>query len=210
MSYQNILNTLIWSKNYLKWDKKDIIGLATEFSFDISMFDLFSSLFYNVPLFIFSNPSNPLITHDEIRKIFYYINIFCTKFFSNFSNYGVLKKNFISLKQIISGGDYFSPKEILKWRKFQKKLQFLMCGDATETSIVNSMHKLTYKDYINLKKNKNIPIGRSHKLMTIKLIDEQSKIIKVPFKIGEICMMGDCVSKGYLGDIENNKNYIFE
>ena len=91
----------------------------------------------------------------------------------------------------------------------KKKLQFLMCGNSTETSIVNSMHKLTYKDYINLKKNKNIPIGRTHKLMTIKLIDEQSKIIKVPFKIGEICMLGDCVSKGYLGDIENNKNYIF-
>ena len=209
LSYENILNTLIWSKNYLKWNKKDIIGLATEFSFDISMFDLFSSLYYNIPLFIFSNPSNPLITHDEIRK-FSITSIFSVpSFFSNFSNYGVLKKNFISLQQIISGGDYFPAKEILKWRKLQKKITIFNVWGPTETSIVNSMHKLTYKDYENLKKNKNIPIGKSHKLMTIKLIDEQNKIIKAPFKIGEICMLGDCVSKGYLGDIENNKNYIF-
>ena len=97
LSYENILNTLVWSRNYLKWNKKDIIGLATEFSFDISMFDLFSSLFYNVPLFIFSNPSNPLITYNEIKKIFYYINIFCSKFFFQFFKLWGTKKKLLSL-----------------------------------------------------------------------------------------------------------------
>ena len=84
-----------------------------------------------------------------------------------------------------------------------------MCGAQQRPRLLIPCINLTYKDYINLKKNKNIPIGRSHKLMTIKLIDENNKVIKDPFKIGEICMLGDCVSKGYLGNIENNKNYIF-
>lgn len=208
LSYKNILNTLVWSKTYLKWKKKDFIGLATELSFDISMFDLFSSLFYNIPLFIFSNPSNPLITFNEINKYSISTIFSVPSFFSNFSNYGILKKKFNNLEQIISGGDYFPPKEILKWKKLQNKTKIFNVWGPTETSIVNSMHKLSSKDYSKLKKGENIPIGRSHKLMPIKLINEQNEIITQPFKIGEICMLGDCVSKGYLGDIENNKNYI--
>ena len=121
MSYFNIFNTIIWSKKYLKWKKDDCIGLATEFSFDISMFDLFSALFYNVPIYIFSNPSNPLVTLREINKYLITSIFSVPSFFSNFSHYGVLEKNFYPLRQIISGGDYFPPKEILKWRKFQKK-----------------------------------------------------------------------------------------
>lgn len=208
LSYNNILNTIIWSKNYLHWKKDDCIGLATELSFDISMFDLFSALFYNVPIYIFSNPSNPLVTLGEINKYFVTSIFSVPSFFSNFSYYGVLKKNFYPLRQIISGGDYFPPKEILKWRKFQKKIKILNVWGPTETSIVNTMHFLTSKDYKNLKKNKNIPIGKSHKLMPIKIIDDNHRIIKDPYKIGEICMLGDCVSQGYLGNNENNKNYI--
>ena len=32
LSYDNLLNTIIWSKKYLDWKKKDIIGIATNFS----------------------------------------------------------------------------------------------------------------------------------------------------------------------------------
>lgn len=208
LSYNNISNTIIWSKNYLDWKKDDCIGLATELSFDISMFDLFSALFYNIPLYIFSNPSNPLVTLGEINKNLVTSIFSVPSFFSNFSDYGVLKKNFYPLRQIISGGDYFPPKEILKWRKFQKKIKIFNVWGPTETSIVNTMHVLTTKDYKNLKKNKNIPIGKSHKLMPIKLIDDDHKVIKDPYKIGEICMLGDCVSQGYLGNTENKKSYI--
>ena len=50
LSYANIHNTLLWSKKYLHWSKQKI-GIATQFSFDISMFDVFSGLFFNVPSF---------------------------------------------------------------------------------------------------------------------------------------------------------------
>ena len=45
LSYANIHNTLLWSKKYLHWSKQKI-GIATQFSFDISMFDVFSGLFF--------------------------------------------------------------------------------------------------------------------------------------------------------------------
>ena len=53
LSFKNIYNTIIWSSNYLNW-KNHKIGIATEFSFDISMFDLFSGLYYSTPIYIFS------------------------------------------------------------------------------------------------------------------------------------------------------------
>ena len=54
LSFNNIYNTLKWSRNYLNWNNHKI-GIATEFSFDISMFDLFSGLYFNVPMYIFQN-----------------------------------------------------------------------------------------------------------------------------------------------------------
>ena len=67
LSYSHINNTLLWSKKYLDW-KDQKIGIATQLSFDISMFDLFYGLFFSVPMHIFSNPSNPFDSFYEIRK----------------------------------------------------------------------------------------------------------------------------------------------
>ena len=59
-SFNNICNTLKWSVQ-LSWGwNNHKIGIATEFSFDISMFDLFSGLYFNVPMYIFQNFFNPI------------------------------------------------------------------------------------------------------------------------------------------------------
>ena len=45
LTYKNILNTIHWSSDYLLWEDNDIIGNATNFAFDISLFDIFTSLY---------------------------------------------------------------------------------------------------------------------------------------------------------------------
>lgn len=205
LSYKNILNTLIWSKDYLKWSDHTI-GIATQFSFDISMFDLFSGLYYGIPMYIFQNPSDPFTSIKEIRKNKITSIFSVPTFFSNFVKYNLIKNNFYPLKRIISGGDFFSNKDILSWRNNQKKIDIYNVWGPTETSIVNSMYRITKKDQKELLEGKSIPVGESHRLMNINILDKRKKTVKKNV-IGEICLTGKCVSKGYIGDKKNSKNY---
>ena len=205
LSYKNILNTLLWSKEYLK-RSNHTIGIATQFSFDISMFDLFSGLFYGIPMYIFQNPSDPFTSIKEINKNKITSIFSVPTFFSNFVKYNLIKKKFYPLKRIISGGDFFPNKDILFWKKYQKKVEIFNVWGPTETSIVNSMYKITKKDQKILLEGKSIPVGKSHRLMNINILDKRKKTVKKN-KVGEICMTGKCVSKGYIGDKKNSKNY---
>lgn len=204
LSYENILNTLVWSKKYLNWNNQKI-GIATQFSFDISMFDLFSGLYFVTPMYILSEPTNPIISLKEIRKN-KITSIFCVPtFFSNFIKYGLIKKSFKPLKQIISGGDFFANKDIYTWLKYKRKITIFNVWGPTETSIVNTMYKIKKKDIKNIFNGKSIPVGKSHPLMELKILKNKKEIKKN--KVGEICMIGKSVSLGYLGNIKNSKNY---
>lgn len=204
LSYKNILNTILWSKYYIKWSKHKI-GIATQFSFDISMFDLFSGFYFNVPMFIFSNPSDPFLTLKEIRK-YNVTSIFSVPaFFSNFVNYKLINKKYNKLKRIISGGDFFYNKDIISWKNNQPKIDVFNVWGPTETSIVNTMYKIKKKDLKILSKGKSIPVGKSHKMMELRIM-KNKKIVKEN-NIGEICMFGSCVSQGYIGDSKNSKKY---
>jgi acyl-coenzyme A synthetase/AMP-(fatty) acid ligase len=204
LTFKNILNTLLWSKSYLKWTKHKI-GIATQFSFDISMFDLFSGLYFAVPMYIFDNPSNPLESIKEIKKNNITSIFSVPTFFSNFVKYNLMKKNFGSLKRIISGGDFFNNKDILSWKFNNPKIDIFNVWGPTETSIVNTMYKVLKKDTNLLLDGKSIPVGKSHPLMKIKIL-KNKKILKKN-KVGEICMLGQCVSKGYIGSSKNSKSY---
>ena len=169
------------------------------------MFDLFSGLYYSTPIYIFQNPSNPFQCIKEIRKNKITTIFSVPTFFSNFVKYNLIKKKFYSLKRIISGGDFFSNKDILSWKTNQPKTEIFNVWGPTETSIVNTMYKIQKKDIRILKEGKSIPVGKSHPMMKLKILKNKKEIKKN--KIGEICMIGDSVSQGYIGNIKNSKNY---
>lgn len=204
LSFKNIYNTIIWSKHYLNW-KNHKIGIATEFSFDISMFDLFSGLYYSVPIYILQNPSNPLKSIREIKKNKVTSIFSVPTFFSNFIKYNLIKKKFYPLRRIISGGDFFLNRDILSWKANQPRTEIFNVWGPTETSIVNTMYKIQKKDIKILKEGQSIPAGKSHPMMRLKILKNNKEVPKN--KVGEICMIGNCVSQGYLGHNKNSKNY---
>ena len=84
VSSKNIENTIIWSKDLIDWNQNDVIGCSTNFYFDISMFDVFTSFYFNIPLAILSetNKINSII--DEVHK-FKITSVFSVPlFFSQF------------------------------------------------------------------------------------------------------------------------------
>ena len=198
-SNANIINTMEWSTTIINWESEDTIGCATQFSFDIASFDLFTALYFNVKVVIFPEPSNILDVYDRILK-HSITSIFATPaFFAQFIRAKILQNlNYTTLRRILSGGDFFPPSHIIAWREHASDVIILNVWGPTETSIVNTMHQVNDTDLNILIQNQYPSIGREHPLMPIVLIDKNGNQINKPNTRGEILMLGACVSLGYL------------
>lgn len=200
-SHANIVNTLEWSTDLIDWREGDVIGNATQFSFDIASFDLFTCFYYGVPLAIFPDPANVNDVFEQIESASV-TSIFATPaFFSQFVRTASLEKiHGSSLRRILSGGDFFPPAHILDWRQHAPQVDVFNVWGPTETSIVNTMHLVNDNDLDILKKNNYPSIGREHTRMSIILMGEDGSVVSKPSERGEICMLGQCVSHGYLNN----------
>ena len=88
--YGNIENTMLWSIDMLDWRSEDVIGCGTNFFFDISMFDVFTTFYFDIPLAIYSNPSDVTQVVAE-TTLFRVTSIFAVPtFFSQILRNGVI------------------------------------------------------------------------------------------------------------------------
>lgn len=209
--YGNLINTMRWSADMLNWREDDIMGCVTNFFFDIAMFDVLTTLYFGVPIAILSNPSDALLSVEQLAQ-YRVTSIFSTPaFFSNIIRSDLLSfERFPSLRRIISGGDFFPPAHILKWQNAFDQLELYNVWGPTETSIVNTMHLVNESDVSGLQEGKYPPVGRAHPRMPFVLIDESSQVVKKPYERGEICMLGQCVTRGYFKDEELTRKFFFD
>jgi len=108
---------------------------------------------------------------------------------------------FNSLKRILSGGDFFHPNHIIEWLKTFPSVEIYNVWGPTETSIVNTMHLINVKDLEKLKRGESPSVGKAHSRMRFYIVnDDRSKIINKSEERGEIVMIGESVTQGYLKD----------
>ena len=209
-NYKNILNTILWSEEIIDWRGDDVIGCATNFFFDISQFDLFSSLYFNISLAIYSNPQNVDTVLEETEH-FKITSIFSVPtFFSQLLRcQGHCRASTRSLRRIISGGDFFPPSHILLWMDSRPDIAIYNAWGPTESSIVNTMHRIIEEDRKLLLNGQFVSIGEPNPRMSYVLLDEKEKEVIEPEARGEICMLGDCVTQGYLNNPDETKQAYF-
>lgn len=202
VSAGNIENTMLWSQDILDWHETDVMGGATNFFFDISIFDLFTMLYFNVTLALYSNTADVTLVAQE-SLLFGVTSIFSVPLF--FSQLARLEMSgetarFPKLRRIISGGDFFPPQHLLTWLEKSPHTQIYNVWGPTETSIVNTMHLISPSDHDLLRMGKSPPVGRSHVRMEFALVaEDRQRVLRTPGEVGEIAMLGECVSQGYLG-----------
>lgn len=211
-TYANVANTLLWSTDYITWDEGSVIGIATQLSFDIAMFDLFSSLYYGVPLYLFSEPQNPLLCLEEVDTGGITSVFSVPFFFSQFARGDLLPRiEQSALQRIVSGGDFFSPAHLVAWMDDAPSVDVFNVWGPTETSIVNTMHRVTAVDRPRLEQGRSASVGTSHRRMQVVLLDAASQTARLnETSEGEIAVLGASVSQGYLGDPQMTQASYFE
>lgn len=208
--HANIINTLLWAHDILEWHVGDVMGCATNFFFDISQFDLFTSLCFNVPMAIYSSPNDVGKVVEQTEK-FGITSVFSVPaFFSQLLRHqGFSDGRTLSLRRIISGGDFFPPNHVLRWLDDRPDVDLYNVWGPTETSIVNTMHLVTEEDRDSLSKAQYASVGRAHGRMPFVLLDESGHQVTKAGERGEICMLGDCVTRGYLNNPHETRRAYF-
>ena len=196
---KNIINTLLWRKNYYKFDSSIKNLQLPSFSFDSSVEDIFTSLISGGTLVIPSNNINDVKSLiDDIKKY----NI--SSLLITPALYNILLdqdcSNINSLKFITIAGESFNIDLIKKHFNVFPNVKLFNEYGPTENSVCSTVYEFT-------KDSDKILIGKPISNSKAYIVSSDSLCpIGVP---GELWVGGNGVAKGYLNN-ENltNKKFI--
>lgn len=210
MTHANVLNFISWNIETFKFTPEDILTNVNPLYFDNTVFDFYSSLFTGAclvpfPKSIVTTPQLLLNVIDELK---------CTSWFSVPSLLIFLqtmkafnKNNLKYIKRIIFGGEGY-PKSKLKllYDIYSERCTFFNVYGPTECTCMCSSYIITPNDFINLQGFP--PLGQIANNFSFLILNEKSE--RVPDdEIGELCLLGPNVGKGYYNDPERtHKNFV--
>ena len=200
VTYKNVDSCIKWLKEITKIDKGIIINQAN-FSFDLSVADLYLSLISRSEHFVINNDIL------DLKKIFEQLN-------KSNANLMVVTPSFVDL--------------LLLDKSFNQKLMpnlktILFCGEKLLKSTINKLYSrfndikiinsygptectfavTSYVINSSINNDEEIPVGIPKQDVNIYIVDENRNVLDDE-KIGEILITGESVASGYLGNIENN------
>jgi D-alanine--poly(phosphoribitol) ligase subunit 1 len=206
MTHANVLNLVYWSRETYSITEDDNLTNVNPLYFDNSVFDFYASLFNGARLVPFSKAevSDPKALVEKIDAGG------CTLWFSVPSLLIFLQtmratdgKNFRSLARFIFGGEGY-PKAKLKrlFDGYRHSARFFNVYGPTECTCICSSYEITEDDFQDLQ---GLPaLGYIAKNFSFLILEDGEHAV-APGEIGELCLSGPNVGKGYYNDHERTR-----
>lgn len=201
VTYRNLDSCIEWLKNITKIDKGVVVNQAN-FSFDLSVADLYLSLVSQSEHFIINND-----TMLDFNKIFEQLNKSNANLMvatPSFVDLLLLDKSFSNelmpnLHTILFCGEKLLKSTINKLYLRFNDMKIINCYGPTECTFAVTSYNTNH--YID--NDEDIPVGVPKKDVNIYIIDENKNLIGDE-EVGEILITGESVADGYLENIQNN------
>lgn len=200
--HQGWINLLNWATNQFGIDEKDKVLVITSFSFDITQRNIMLPLVNGGELhLIHSEYFEPKLILEVIEK-HKITNMNCppSMFYQLIEDESDENfKKLSSLRYLYLGGEATSPARLEVWKnsKWCKATVVNFYGVA-ECSDVSIFHVLgDVRDYVK----SSVPSGRPAYNTQIYIMNEDLELVRTGV-VGEICIAGDGVGKGYVNDKE--------
>jgi D-alanine--poly(phosphoribitol) ligase subunit 1 len=218
MTHANVLNLIDWARETFSITPDDVLTNVNPLYFDNSVFDFYSSLFNGARLAPFSKAevSDPGVLVAKIDAAQ------CTLWFSVPSLLMFLQamkaadgKHLSSIRRFIFGGEGY-PKTKLKalYDAYSPRSELFNVYGPTECTCICSSYKISAADFADLQGLP--PLGHIAKNFSFLIVDDEG--VEVPSgEIGELCLLGPNVGKGYYNDpartaaafVQNPRNEAF-
>lgn len=208
VTHRNICNYIDWAVEYFAINAEDRILGTAPFHFDMSTFDLWCPIKAGATLCLADNSltlfPQKLLGFMESEQVTIWKGISSLLYYMDRA--GVISSARIpTLSRVLFGGDALPARSLIRWMEaFPDKLFYNVYGPTEATGI-----SLCYPvKSIPNDPGERIPIGQACKGMKAVLLDEN--LIPVPNGlVGELCLSGPGLSKGYLNDAERTARAFF-
>ena len=201
MTHANVLNLIEWSRETYGISPEDILTNVNPLYFDNSVFDFYSAIFTGARLVPFSKEEvrDPKLLVEKVDAAR------CTLWFSVPSLLIFLQimkatdgKHLRSIRRFVFGGEGY-PKAKLKklYDVYADSSEFFNVSGPTECTCICSSYKITVQDLQDLQGLP--PLGSIADNFAFLILDDEGN--KVPEgELGELCLLGPNVGKGYYND----------
>ncbi|WPS88761.1 amino acid adenylation domain-containing protein [Brevibacillus halotolerans] len=191
-THRNIIKT-VCNNGYIEITTEDRLLQLSNYAFDGSTFDIFSSLLHGatlvlVPKEVILNPTD-LVTLIREQQIT--VSFMTTSLFNALVELDV--SSFQNMRKIAFGGEKASFKHVEKALDFLGNGRLVNGYGPTETTVFAT----TYTVDERIKEWGIIPIGRPLHNTTVHILSADDKLQPIGV-IGELCVSGEGLARGYL------------
>jgi|SRR5271157_995360 D-alanine--poly(phosphoribitol) ligase subunit 1 len=203
MTHANVLNLIDWARVTYAITPEDVCTNLNPLYFDNSVFDIYSSLFNGATLAVFSKDE----TRDPGKIVAKIADAQCSQWFSVPSLLIFMQtmkatdgKHLRSIKRFIFGGEGY-PKAKLKqlFDAYKDTASLHNVYGPTECTCICSSYRLSEPDFANIAGLP--PLGAIAPNFSYLILDENNTPVRDDC-IGELCLAGPNVGRGYYNDPE--------
>jgi amino acid adenylation domain-containing protein len=203
VTHRNVIRFIEWALSYFGINASDRHSGHPPLPFDLSFLDIFGTLAAGAELHLVPAELNvtPKRVADFIR------NRRLTQWFSvpSLLHYiakfdAVAADAFPDLKRVLWCGEVFSTPSLIYWMKRLPHVQFTNLYGPTETTIASSYYTVPQCPDTS----EPVPIGAACSGEALLVLDDRMQPVP-PGEIGELCIGGAGVTRGYWNDPESTR-----
>ncbi|TFJ91958.1 non-ribosomal peptide synthetase [Lentibacillus salicampi] len=196
VTHRNVVQLLINDQHPFTFTDQDVWTMFHSYCFDFSVWEMYGALLYGGKLVIVPKEvavdSNAFM-HLLIDKNVTVLNQTPSAFYNFIHEDQATSVQPYSLRYIIFGGEALKPIKFKKWKQKYPDIQLVNMYGITETTIHVTHKELTLADMEDNVSNAGKPIPT----LNVYILDDHLNMQPEGI-IGEICVAGDGVTKGYL------------
>lgn len=203
ITHRSVIDFIEWMSEACSISKNCVFGNQAPFYFDLSVKDIYLTLKCGASMRILAKKDLmfPMVLANTLNENKVNTLIWATSAFNLVANSGVLKKNKPKyIKKVILGGEALLAKNLNIWQNSLPNVQYINLYGPTEVT-VDCTYYIIDKHFND---EEEIPIGIACKNKEVILLNEELKEAKVG-EIGEICVRGIGLAKGYYNDSEKTE-----
>lgn len=186
---------LVKNTNFINLRGEEVLLVTGAFSFDASTFEYWGMLLNGGTLVICDE--NTLLSTTDMAELIAHENV-NTMWFTAGWMHQLVDENislFKNVKTVLCGGDVLSPYHITKLKTTYPELVIINGYGPTENTTFSITHTIT------LPIESSVPIGIPISNSTVYILDKNHHLVPKGV-IGEICVGGDGIARGYLNNSE--------
>ena len=186
-------------------EASDVLGNQAPFDFDVSVKDLYSSLYTGacavlIPRKYFSQPVALMdyLCDHEVTVLVWAVSALCFVSIMNGLKYRVPTQ----VRMIMFSGERMPVKHLNRWREYLPQAEYVNLYGPTEITCNCTYHVLN-EEY---EEGDVMPIGVPFDNESVFLLDEDNCEVTSSNVKGEICVTGTCLALGYYRDQEKTES----